>query len=318
MKNPRILCPSPSLFSPEGLEYSREKLDINIVEMTQADFESALVKYDGALVRFDKNFTSDLMRCSNLKYIICPTTGLTHIDLAAAAELGVEVISLKGEYDFLSSIVATAEHTLTLIMALNRNLIAAAKDTSLFNWRPSLYRGHEVFGSKVGIIGMGRLGKIVANYLSALGAQIYFYDPHVDAIGMPYFKIKQLNELTDICNIISVHVDLQPGNYRFLNQSFFSQIHNLDIFINTSRGELVDENALIAAFDEGRVKKIGIDVLDSELDSTLGGNKILSRAAEDNNIIVTPHIGGATLESIARTDIFIINKFLKFMERKRL
>ena len=313
MQIPRIICPSPSLFSPEGLDYAKEKLNICIAEMNQAEFESAAVKYDGALVRFDKKFTSEFMRQSKLKYIICPTTGLTHIDLIASEKLNVEIISLKGEYDFLSSIVATAEHTLTLLMALNRNLLAASNDTSAFNWRPSLHRGREVFGSKVGIIGMGRLGKIIAGYLSALGAQIYFYDPHVNSVDRRYVKLENLAELTDICNIISVHVDIRPGNYKFLDERFFSQINQLDVFINTSRGELLDEDSLLVAFDEGRIKKIGLDVLDSELDSTLSSNNILARAAVCNDIIVTPHIGGATFESISRTDVFIVDKFLKFI-----
>jgi D-3-phosphoglycerate dehydrogenase / 2-oxoglutarate reductase len=218
MKKPRILCPSPSLFSPEGLAYAREKLDIRIAEMDQSEFEVAIEKYDGALVRFDKNFSSNLIQSSKLKYIICPTTGLTHIDLDASTEQGVEIISLKGEYEFLNSIVATAEHTLTLLMALNRNIVAAVEDTGLFNWQPALYRGREVYGSRVGIIGMGRLGKIFADYCSALGGQIYYFDPNVVRVpGQAYSRVEDLSELTDICNVISVHVNLHSNNYKFLD-----------------------------------------------------------------------------------------------------
>jgi D-3-phosphoglycerate dehydrogenase len=313
MKNPKILCPSPRLFSSLGLAYAQEKLNVEIIDMGQAEFESVLKDYEGALVRFDRNFTSALIQQSKLKYIICPTTGLTHIDLKAAAENNVEIISLKGEYNFLDSIVATAEHSLALLLALKRNIIASSEDTNLFNWEPSLHRGSEVSGSKVGIIGMGRLGSIFANYCSALGAKIYYYDPYVSSTNGSYIQIDDVNELAEICSVISIHVNLESNNYKFLGEQFFSKIGELDVFINTSRGELIDEIALIIAFDQGRIKKIGLDVLDCELEGELSSNSVLMRATKTNNIIVTPHLGGATFESISKTDVFIVNKFLKFL-----
>src|SRR5262249_11149941 len=117
----------------------------------------------------------------HLKLIATPTTGLNHIDLREAQRNGIEVVSLQGENEFLQDVRATAEHTVTLILALLRHVPASLEHVRGGGWNRDLFKGHELCGKVIGIVGYGRLGRIVGRYLSVFDAHILVADPHLDA-----------------------------------------------------------------------------------------------------------------------------------------
>jgi D-3-phosphoglycerate dehydrogenase len=128
-------------------------------------------------VRLKYFIGADLLKTvPNLLYICSPTTGLNHIDIEYCVSKNIKIISLKGENDFLKNIKATPEHTLGLIIALYRNYSRAFQNTNNINWNRENYRGNEINGSKIGFIGLGRVAKIVSQYLKAMGAQLAYFD----------------------------------------------------------------------------------------------------------------------------------------------
>jgi D-3-phosphoglycerate dehydrogenase len=143
----------------------------------------------------------------DLRFVVSPTTGLNHIDLEAAAERGVEVLSLRGETAFLGDVRATAEHTMALMLALLRRLPAAHEHARDGGWNRDLFRGGELHETTVGLVGHGRLGRIVARYLRAFDAEVLTTDPNVapdeveDGVTMV-----PLAELLERSRIVSLHV----------------------------------------------------------------------------------------------------------------
>lgn len=308
--NLKFLCPSPNLFSKEGLDFANKFFNLHAEKLDQKIFEKKAIEYDGILTRFDKQITKDILRSPRMKYVISPTTGLTHIDLKSANDNDVTIISLQNEFDFLNTVTATAEHTIALIFALKRNILGASKSVEKGNWDTDNFKGTEINNCNIGIIGLGRLGKKVALLCSTLGANIFFYDPFVKP-HKTYSKVSSLDEIFEKCNVVSLHVNYNEKNHNLINSEIFANISSLDIFINTARGELVDECAMLKAYKDKRIKKLGIDVLNNENSQHNKTNSVIKTSINNNNMLITPHIAGSTYESIAKTDIYVIEKFNK-------
>lgn len=247
-----------------------------------------------------------LEKAKNLKYICTPTTGLNHIDLEECNQRGIKIISLQGEYEFLSTIRATPEHTFGLVLSLIRNYKEAFLNQKNTSWNREQYKGFELFDNSVGIIGFGRVGKILAKYFEAFGTKVYFYDIN-DGIEEIYEAVKcaSIEEVINQSNIVILSSSYSETNYQFFNKKYIDLLEN-KYFINTARGELVDEEYLISKLDQNFFKGVAIDVIQNEQsDNRL--EKIL-KLTNTNNLIVTPHIAGATYSSMNRTEEFIVKK----------
>jgi D-3-phosphoglycerate dehydrogenase len=181
-----------------------------------------------------------------LKIIVTPTTGLNHIDLAEADRRGIQVLSLRGKTEFLKNIRATAEHTLSLMLALVRHIPAAASDVNAGFWRRDPFQGTELYEKTVGLFGYGRLGKIVAKYLAAFDARVLVTDP-LEPLGRINAAIESVPpaELLRQSDVVSLHVDLRDDTRGFFDATMFRAMKKCAYFINTSRGELIDEEALL-------------------------------------------------------------------------
>src|SRR5205823_3158989 len=142
--------------------------------------------------RVDRTFFEPPPRC---RILAVPVTGLDHIDLDACAENQVRVVSLRGEYDFLKDIRATAELTIGLTLALLRQISAAAADVLAGNWNRDAFRGRELYGKTIGLVGVGRLGKIAAGYFRSFGAEVIGYDPRPD---FPHEAAERIDSLPDL------------------------------------------------------------------------------------------------------------------------
>lgn len=247
-----------------------------------------------------------LNKAKNLKYICTPTTGLNHIDLEECEKRDIKIVSLKGEYEFLSTIRATPEHTFGLVLSLLRNYKEAFLNQKNNKWDRELYKGFELYGNNVGIIGFGRVGKILAKYFEAFEANVYFYDID-DSIQEIHsaIKLSSIEEVINQTNIVILSASYTESNHQFFDKKYIDLPEN-KYFINTARGELVDEEYLITKIEQNFFKGIAIDVIqDEQLNNNL--DKLL-KLTESNNLIVTPHIAGATYSSMYRTEEFIVNK----------
>jgi D-3-phosphoglycerate dehydrogenase len=254
--------------------------------------------------------TSDLLplkpRC---RLIAVPTTGLDHIDLHACAERGIEIISLYGEREFLSTVRATSELTIALALSLIRNLPRAVQSVQMGEWDRDQFRGTELYGKTAGIVGLGRLGSITADYFYAFGMRVLGYDVRDDVASSPAVKVDTIEELLEQSDLVSIHVTYTAKTRHLFSAAAFARMKSGAILINTSRGGVVCETALIEALESGRIAGAALDVLDGE--PAIDANHPMLRYAETHpNVLITPHIGGNTIESFAKTEVFIADRVL--------
>ncbi|OXA81471.1 hypothetical protein B0A65_04225 [Flavobacterium frigidimaris] len=251
-----------------------------------------------------------------LKYILTATTGLDHIDVDYFESNGGKVISLKGEYDFLSSIPSTAEHTWGLILSLMRNVTRAFDDVKNGFWRRDLFKGNNLKGKKIGLLGLGRVGSQVANYAEVFGMEIGFYD-HENIKKANCKSFDNPKEMFSWADIISIHIPLKVENIHFVNGELLDQIKSNAFLINTSRGAVVDELYLCQLIEKKTIKGYASDVLENEIISknNLENEKLIMLAKENYNVILTPHIAGATYESMEMTEEFVVRKLFKMINR---
>lgn len=248
-----------------------------------------------------------LDKAKKLKYICTPTTGLNHINLALCQERGIQVISLKGEYEFLETIRATPEHTFGLVLSLLRNYKKAFLNKDNTDWDREKYKGFEIYQNKVGIIGLGRVGKILAKYFNAFDADVYFYDIDKLIDSKNATKTFSMDELIKKTNIVILSASYTEKNYHFFDKDSIDLLKG-KYFINTARGELLNEEYLIEKLKDNYFKGVALDVIHNEqLDNNL---KQLVKLTTDNNLILTAHIAGATYTSMHRTEEFIVEKLI--------
>jgi len=262
---------------------------------------------DILFVRLAHKIDSKLLSSSpNIKYICSPTTGLNHIDLAYCKEKKIKIISLKGEVGFLKTIRATPEHTLGLILALLRNYKGAFLNDSNSEWDRNKYRGEEIFENKIGIIGYGRVGKILSDYIKCMGGFVSFHDIKViNKKSRGSVQLESVEELIKWSKIIVLAASYSEFNGAIIGKKEFDLMKG-KYFINTARAELTDENYLIEKLKSDFFKGVALDVIINEQNNENRLSDLIEQT-KNRNLIITPHIGGATFDSMRRTEEFITN-----------
>lgn len=266
---------------------------------------------DALIVRLAHRVDEELLQAGpSLRVVVSATTGLDHIDLDAAARLGVDVLSLKGERGFLSQVTATAEHTWALLLALVRNLPAATTDVREGHWRRDLFRGRELSGMTLGVIGYGRLGRMVARYATAFDMRVLVNDvgPLIDLpTGTESCRLERLLAQADV---VSLHVPLEPATVGLIGRNEILTMRRGTILINTSRGGIVDETALLDALASGHIAAAGLDVVEEERpgEGAMREHRLVAYARVHDNLLITPHIGGGTWDSMRKTEEFMAGK----------
>jgi D-3-phosphoglycerate dehydrogenase len=315
----RILITEPENFSPKALDELRQVGEVTLADLDRAGLEQAVTDAEVLWVRLRHRIDRGVLdRAAGLRVVVSPTTGLNHIDTAELARRGIHLISLRGEVEFLRNVRATAEHTVALMLSLLRNLPAAAAHTLAGGWTRDRFRGRELYEKTVGIVGYGRLGRLVARYLLAFDCRVLAADPHVDAAAVePGVSMVSLDRLLGESDIVSLHVNLDDDTAGFFGASQLNAMKPGALLVNTARGELVDEQALIAALKSGRLAGAALDVLSNERSAGMSGHPLVRYANENNNMIITPHIGGCTLESMYKTEEFLAGKLAQFVAARR-
>lgn len=245
------------------------------------------------------------------RFLVSPVTGLDHIDESLCKKYDIKIISLRGEFEFLKTIRATAEHTIALTLALYRNVPDAIIHTRKGEWDRDSFRGRELFNKKVGIIGFGRLGSIVAGYFKAFGCIVGYYDI-ANKESEEFIKYDSMDSLLRESEIVSIHVNYHQENHHFFTRTHFNKMKNNAILINTSRGGLVDEHALLEALEDMSISGAALDVLHGE--PKIANKELIKFSRNHSNLIITPHIGGNTFESFEKTELFIFKKLMKLID----
>jgi D-3-phosphoglycerate dehydrogenase len=244
-----------------------------------------------------------------LKFIISPTTGLNHIDLDYANKNNIEIIHLntKTDFDFLNNITSTAEHTWALLLSFHRKLFQASFSISK-SWNRNEFISSQLKNKVLGIVGFGRIGSMLSNYALAFEMNVLFCDPKINKSINKVSKV-DINYLAENSDIVSVNCDYNENSKNLINKNFFNKMKKDSFIINTSRGEVINEDDLIDALKENKIRGACLDVISNEKDSNLFQKKIIQYSLNNNNLIITPHIGGACIDAMQATEEFIAKKF---------
>ncbi len=301
---------------PRLAKENLEKLGSVTYEIpSQEKLEKIIGDYDITVIGLGLNFDKSILDAAKkLKAIATATTGLDHIDTKLADSRKIKVISLRGETDFLNIITGTAELAFGLIIDLARRTPFSFDDVKKGNWDREKFRGRNLVGKNIGIIGLGRLGSMVAKFAKAFGMNVFFTDPNIDQSDFGDYRKVELDELFRVCDVISIHVHLKDDTEGMINRESVKKMKKGVTVVNTSRGKIVNESAALDALRSGQWAGYGTDVLSDELDFKPGksnSSPMIEYAKENENIIITPHIGGCTHESREMTDVFIAEKLVK-------
>lgn len=311
----KILVTEPRIYSKVVLDQIKDHdiTQINILEDNIAEFpkdtEAILSGLDTILMK------EQLDLFPELKYIVCPTTGLNHMDTKHCEERNIKLLSLKGEFEFLSTITPTAEMAFGLLLAVSRKIFSAHNAVvHEHTWKREQFVGNCLFGKKLGTLGFGRLGKIMCKIGKAFSMKTIAYDPNPARVeemkenDVPSVEWEKVLQESDI---IFVNINLTDDNHHIISTKEFNLMKDSAFFINTSRGQLVDEDALLSALENKKIKGAGLDVLGTELDEGHPGiNKLVQYAKNNDNIVITPHIGGSAYEAFDRVSSFVVQKLV--------
>ncbi|WP_234879384.1 phosphoglycerate dehydrogenase [Mycobacteroides salmoniphilum] len=257
---------------------------------------AAVPDADALLVRSATTVDAEVLAAgTKLKIVARAGVGLDNVDVKAATARGVLVVNAP-----TSNIHSAAEHAVTLLLATARQIPPADASLKAHTWKRSSFNGVEVFGKTVGVVGLGRIGQLVAQRLAAFGTHIVAYDPYVSAARAAQLGIEllTLDELLGRADFISVHLPKTPETAGLIGKDALAKTKPGVIIVNAARGGLIDEAALADAIRSGHVRGAGLDVFATEpcTDSPL---------FELEQVVVTPHLGASTSEAQDRagTDV---------------
>ena len=254
----------------------------------RAELLTAIADVDAILVRSATKVNAEAIAAARrLRVIARAGVGLDNVDVAAATKAGVMVVNAP-----TSNIVTAAELACGLIIATARNIPQANASLKGGEWKRSKYTGVELSEKTLGVVGLGRIGLLVAQRMAAFGMKIIAYDPFVQPAraAQAGVKLLHLDELLAAADFITVHLPKTPETLGLIGDEALHKVKPSVRIVNAARGGIVDEAALASALKEGRVAGAGIDVYSSEpcTDSPL---------FEFDNVVVTPHLGASTGEA---------------------
>lgn len=230
-----------------------------------------------------------------LRIISCATTGSDHIERDELNTRGIPVRTLKDDPEVLRNITPAAELSWALLMACARKLCPAVSHTRAGQWVREAFPGTMLNGKRLGLIGCGRIGGWMARYAQAFGMSVSAFDPQrVEfPVGVARASLEQVMAESDF---ISVHVHLGDDTRGMVSREMFALVRRGAVFINTSRGAIADEAALLEALDSGRLGGAGLDVLEGEPD--IAEHPLIAYSKRRDNLLITPHCGGYSPDAV--------------------
>lgn len=267
------------------------------VPATDEAIAAALARADGFLDASMKVHITDRMIAAapRLKIIACATTGSDHIARDFLDQRGIPVRTLKEDPELLRNITPAAELSWALLMACARRLPAAVSHVREGLWVREEFPGIMLNGKTLGIIGCGRIGSWMARYANAFCMNVIAHDPYQQTYPAGV-RPATLSELMAKADFVSVHVHLSQATAGLVSRALLEDCKPGMILINTSRGAIVDEAALVDGLSCGRIGGAGLDVLDGEPD--IAKHPLVELARHHGNVLITPHCGGFSPDAV--------------------
>ncbi len=276
-----------------GVQLLREHFDVDVgVDWSEEELAERLPQYDGILIRSATKMTPELIeRGERLRVIGRAGVGVDNVDVPAATKRGIVVANAPQ-----SNVVTAAEHTMALLLALARNIPQAHQSLLEGRWDRSKYSGVELYEKTLGIVGFGRIGQLVAQRARGFGMRVLAFDPFVSAERYRELGVEKAQDSDEIyaqADFITIHLPKTPETEGWLDAEAFAKMRDGVRILNVARGGLIDDDALKAALDSGKVGGAALDVFPAEpmTDYPLFGYP---------NVVVTPHLGASTAEATDR------------------
>ena len=270
---------------------------------TEEDLRERLPGCVGYLAGVETISASVLENAKELKAISRNGTGADAIDLAAAERLGIKVLRAQG-----ANARGVAELAMALLLCISRSLTQSDRSIKAQRWER--HEGVELEGRTLGLVGCGQIGRLVTGFALAFGMKTVAYDPMPSWKDAPDgFRYGPLDELLATSDAISLHCPPRPDGRPILDRETIGRLRKGAIIINTARGGLIDDDAMVEALDSGQVKGIGLDVFDDEPPRNW-------RLAQHPKAVSSPHIGGYTPESIDRAMYSAVQNLLEALGSK--
>ncbi len=293
---------------PAGVALLEQHPNIEVVAppaLTSEELKQAIKDADALIIRSATKVSAELMEAApRLKVVGRAGTGLDNVDVTAASKRGIVVMNTPG-----GNTITTAEHAISLLLALARNIPQAAQSLREGHWEKKKFQGTEIFNKNLGIIGLGRIGSTVAERALGLRMRVLAYDPFITrevAQGMGV-ELVSLDELLARSDFITLHVPKTKDTAKLLGRKAFRKMKRGVRLINCARGGLIDEEALLEALKEGKVAGAALDVFESEPPSPDWPLR------EWPNLICTPHLGASTEEAQANVAVAIAEQVLEYL-----
>ena len=266
-------------------------------------------RIDGLIVRFGTIDRAVIEASDRLRVIANHGVGYDNIEVAAATRRAIPVFVTLG-----ANTNAVAEHTIALILALTKQLRCFDTETRAGRWKPDGVVSHELAGRRLGVIGWGAVGQAVGRMASALGLAVSAYDPYAAVGTFPsgVGRAARLADLLAASDIVSVHAPLTEATRGLLDAPTLAHMKPGAMLVNTARGAIVDDEALVAALRSGRLAGAALDCFDPEPPPP--DHPLLALP----NILLTPHIAGLTAESFARTSLISVEHIIEVLIHGRI
>ncbi len=279
--------------------------DINI-----SDKKEDLSNADAILIRSHTRIDADFLeKAPKVKLIVSATSGFDHIDWKECKKRGV-ICAHTPEANAQS----TAELTMTLMLAGERDLPMAIRNVRGNLWREGLQRPRGLDGKTLGLIGLGRVGSRVARMAQAFGLKLVAHDPYINFENFSHLNCLRMSfiEVLKTSDIVSLHVPLTSETEHMLNNATFKEMQADAILINTCRGPVVNENDLMAALDDGTIRGAAMDVIERE--PPPNGHRLLQHP----RLLLTPHIGAFTETAWERASVTAANQVLRLQKGEKI
>ncbi|MBA3737078.1 MAG: phosphoglycerate dehydrogenase [Actinobacteria bacterium] len=276
--------------SEAGLELLRERFQVDVREdLAHGDLAAEIAPYDALVIRSATRVSGEVLEAApRLKVVARAGIGVDNVDVEAATRRGVMVVNAPQ-----SNTISAAEHTMALLLAQARNIPQANSELHAGRWDRERWEGVELSGKTIGLVGLGRVGTLVASRAQGFGMRVIAFDPYVSSGRAKELGVDVMPTLESLLvqsDFVSIHLPGSPDTQGLIGAHQLAMVKHGARLVNTSRGGIVDEDALAKALEDGRLAGAALDVFAEEpsIDSPLFGL---------DQVVVTPHLGASTVEA---------------------
>jgi D-3-phosphoglycerate dehydrogenase / 2-oxoglutarate reductase len=301
--------------APEASAALNEAGELINKEAIRDDILRSVGKFDAYMVSGKIVIDKEILdAASRLKLIGSPHTGTDHLDLEEIRSRGIELFTITKEIELLEGFTATSELAFGLLMSLVRKLPQAFNASKEGNWAREYFTGFQLRDKTIGILGLGRLGKISAQIANGFGMRVTAYD--IRDVNVEGVEMVDFDTLFAQSDVISVHIHLNDETRGLVGARAIASMKPNAIILNTSRGGILDEAALLSALKSDSIGGAGLDVIEGEWLSRdeLMKHPLIAYARTHENLLITPHVGGSTTESIYGARVFMARKMAEYIK----